>query len=193
MNPKTILSTGTTARVLCILQSETLALIDKRSRARVRLSKAKLRREIKKAVRADKAQYYSDLAHDDIAAYYSENTRKMFSLIKKLSGIGPTTTDILKDESEHSTTDGKLFRELNIPSANGVIIAPTAGILSGFFGLPFLRRNHTVSFHKLKNNQTGGIDGLLLSCFAVVPHQYANRCSSLRHFGYTRKPPMTGT
>ena len=80
------------------ISHETLALIDKRSRARTKLSKAKLRREIKKAVRADKARYYSELADEVIAADESGNTRKMYSLIKKISGIGPTTTDILKDE-----------------------------------------------------------------------------------------------
>ena len=42
----------------------------------------------------------------------------MYSLIKKLSGIGPTSTDILKDESGHSITEkekietGKSFPEL---------------------------------------------------------------------------------
>ena len=84
------------------ISHETLALIDKRSRARTKLSKAKLRREIKKAVSADKSRYYSELADEVIAADESGNTWKMYSLIKKLTGIGPTSTDILKDESGHT-------------------------------------------------------------------------------------------
>ena len=39
------------------ISHETLALIDERSRARAELSKAKLHREIKKTVRADKARF----------------------------------------------------------------------------------------------------------------------------------------
>ena len=73
------------------ISHETLALIDKRSRAK--LSKAKLRREIKKAVRVDKARYYSELTDEVIAADESGNTRKC-TLSSRSSDVGPISTDI---------------------------------------------------------------------------------------------------
>ena len=82
---------------------------------------------------------------------------------------------------------------LNIPLANGVPIAPTAGALS-CVSSRYSNDEILLALHKLKNNKAGGIDGLppdktfLLSCFAVVPHQYANRCRSLPNLVIPENP-----
>ena len=136
-------------------------------------------------MRVDKAQYYSELAVEVIAAEETENTRKMYCLIKKLSGIGPTTTDLLKDESGHIITDGKEKIEtwanhfqnlLNILSAKGVPIAPTALPLFCVSSDPHPTTKSYLLSKSSRTTKREVLTAFTPSCFTVVPHHYANRC-----------------
>ena len=117
-------------------------------------------------MRANKARYYSELADEVIAADGSENTQKMYSLIKKLSGIGPTSTDILKTKVD--TVSPKKKKKSNLGESFPELAAshrPTARPLSCVSSDPPSYDEILLALHKLKNNKAGGIDGLPLELF----------------------------
>ena len=79
------------------ISEQAIALISKRDHTRNQATKSKLRKENKKSVRADKNNYYNNMAEYHILTR-QENTRKVYSTNKQLTGKGQRQNETLKDE-----------------------------------------------------------------------------------------------
>ena len=145
---------------------ETFALIDKRSRARAKLSKAKLRREIKYGARKKHGTTPSSQTKSSprMKVGHSQNVLSRQEALRHRSDFHRYTqrrTWTQYHRRKKIETWANHFQNLlNIPSANGVPIAPTAGPLSCVSSDPPFYDEILLALNKLKNNKAGGIDGL---------------------------------
>ena len=141
---------------------ETFALIDKRSRARAKLSKAKIRREIKQCARTKHGTTPSSQTKSSprmkvgTLAKCTRSSRSSQASVRLPPIYSKTNVDTISPTKKKKieTWANHFQNLLNIPSANSVPIAPTVGPLSCFFGPPILRRNPTCS--QQAQEQQGG-------------------------------------
>ena len=151
------------------ISEQAIALISKRDHTRNQATKSKLRKENKKSVRADKNNYYNNMAEYHMLTR-QENTRKVYSTNKQLTGKGQRQNETLKDEKGEIILDvqERLKRwathfenPLNRPPPPRVATTherakPFENVSAGEPS----EKEVAKAISKLKRNKTGGTDGI---------------------------------